>query len=151
VNQTEAEANCNRNGGHLAAYTSVEEQMEVERFFIDGGWLLPKYHIVYWMGLRQPVPGRWNFTDTTIPSPSFRTYSHWGTNVPENVSEPNNYRKDERCGVANVTEEFEGAWGWADYSCNETFAHVCRIMRGWPCCGLEALSPCSSPPLLPAC
>jgi hypothetical protein len=29
VNQSQAEANCNRNGGHLAAYTSLEEQMEV--------------------------------------------------------------------------------------------------------------------------
>jgi hypothetical protein len=135
VNQTQAEASCNRYGGHLAAYTSLEEQMEVESFFIDGGWLLPKYHLHYWMGLRQPAPGRWNFTDTTIPSPSFRTYSHWGTNVPSNVSEPNNYRNDERCGVANFTESFEGAWGWADYSCNETFISVCRIMRAWLCNG----------------
>jgi hypothetical protein len=27
VNQTQAEANCNQYGGHLAAYTSLEEQV----------------------------------------------------------------------------------------------------------------------------
>ena len=29
VNQTDAEANCNRYGGHLAAYTSIEEQVRL--------------------------------------------------------------------------------------------------------------------------
>jgi hypothetical protein len=110
--------------------------LQVERFFIDGGWLFPKKHIQYWIGLRQRAGNRWNFTDITITSPSFRTYSHWGTNVPSNTSEPNNYFGNERCGVANATEEFDGAWGWADHSCNQTFVHVCRIMRGWlrGCC-----------------
>ena len=30
VNQTVAEASCNRNGGHLAAFTQIEEQLELE-------------------------------------------------------------------------------------------------------------------------
>ncbi len=62
VNQSTAEANCNRHGGHLAAYTSPEEQQEVEQFFINGGWLFPKKHIHYWKGLRwgglQARPGQ---------------------------------------------------------------------------------------------
>jgi hypothetical protein len=104
--------------------------VEVERFFIDGGWLFPKKHINYWTGLRQRPANRWNFTDTTIPSPSFRTYSHWGDGGGVNeTAEPNNLRRDERCGVANWTQEFDGAWGWADWSCNATFVHICRIMR----------------------
>jgi hypothetical protein len=102
--------------------------MEVERFYIDGGWLFPKKHVNYWTGLRQRPANKWNFTDTTIPTPSFRTYSHWGDGGGNNT-EPNNMFGDERCGVANVTQAFDGAWGWADWKCNATFVHICRIMR----------------------
>ncbi len=45
VTQAVAEENCKRHGGHLAAYTSLEEQQEVENFFIDGAWLNPWRHI----------------------------------------------------------------------------------------------------------
>jgi hypothetical protein len=37
VNQTVAHANCNRNGGHLAAFTQLEEQLEVEKYYTDLG------------------------------------------------------------------------------------------------------------------
>ena len=119
----------------------VRVQVEVEQFFIDGGWLFPKYHINYWTGLRQRPGGRWNFTDTTIPSPSFRTYSNWGTDGATNLTEPQNQLGNERCGVANATMAIEGAWGWNDYPCNATFVHICRIMRGW----LHAAQPTGRP------
>jgi hypothetical protein len=51
VNQTVAQRTCNANGGHLAAYSSQEEQAEVENFYLQGGWILPVFHSTYWMGL----------------------------------------------------------------------------------------------------
>ena len=35
-NASEAEAHCNRQGGHLASYASMLEQSEVEQAFIAG-------------------------------------------------------------------------------------------------------------------
>ncbi len=98
-----------------------------------GGWLFPKKHIHYWMGLRWRNGNRWNYTDTTIPSPTFRTYSHWGSENSSQTQEPNSLRGAERCGVANYTQEFDGAWGWSDTMCNETYVQICRIMREWRC------------------
>jgi hypothetical protein len=43
---SEAEASCLENGGHLAAYASLDEQLEVERYFIDYGWWAPYYQKV---------------------------------------------------------------------------------------------------------
>jgi hypothetical protein len=59
VDSATAQENCKRNGGHLAAYISLEEQAEVEQFYIKRGFLLEKFHQVYWMGLRVGgAPGR---------------------------------------------------------------------------------------------
>jgi hypothetical protein len=52
VDSATAEESCKRNGGHLAAYISLEEQAEVEQFYIKRGFLLSKFHQVYWTGLR---------------------------------------------------------------------------------------------------
>ena len=52
VDSASAEESCKRNGGHLAAYISLEEQAEVEQFYIKRGFLLSKFHQVYWMGLK---------------------------------------------------------------------------------------------------
>ena len=52
VDQATAQEDCKRNGGHLAAYISLEEQAEVEQFYTKRGFLLPKFHQTYWMGLR---------------------------------------------------------------------------------------------------
>jgi hypothetical protein len=43
ANATEAEEACKRNGGHLAAFTSLEEQREVEQHYITNGFLFPKW------------------------------------------------------------------------------------------------------------
>ena len=51
VNQSVAQATCNANGGHLAAWSSQEEQAEVENFYLQGGWILPVFHSTYWMGM----------------------------------------------------------------------------------------------------
>ena len=49
--QAEAEAACKLANGHLATYTSMEEQEEVEQFFTEQGYLLPGCHRAYWLGL----------------------------------------------------------------------------------------------------
>jgi hypothetical protein len=52
VDSAAAEESCKRNGGHLAAYISLEEQAEVEHFYTTKGYLMPKFHQIYWTGLR---------------------------------------------------------------------------------------------------
>jgi hypothetical protein len=59
-----------------------------------------------------------------------------GQDPVTNSTEPNNLKLNERCGVANVTQAYDGAWGWSDTLCSETYVHICRIMRGWPCTNL---------------
>ena len=44
VTFAEGEQACRDNGGHLVAYLSLEEQLEIEKHFTDYGWWLPYYH-----------------------------------------------------------------------------------------------------------
>jgi hypothetical protein len=52
TDQASAEAACALSGGHLAAYTSAQEQNEVEQFYISQGYILPTFHKGYWIGLQ---------------------------------------------------------------------------------------------------
>jgi hypothetical protein len=57
VDQVTAEGQCQKDGGHLAAYVSAAEQAEVEKYYIDkvgrgSGPFLP------WKGCGQLAPGR---------------------------------------------------------------------------------------------
>ncbi len=36
----DAESSCQMSGGHIAAYTSLEEQADVEQYYEATGWLL---------------------------------------------------------------------------------------------------------------
>jgi hypothetical protein len=51
---------------------------------------------------------------------------------PINSREPNNMFPPEECAVANYTETFKRAWGWADVRCNDKFVYMCKTIRGWP-------------------
>jgi hypothetical protein len=42
---------CLQQGGHLASYSSLAEQAEVEGFYVQRGYLLPGFHKFYWMSL----------------------------------------------------------------------------------------------------
>ena len=42
--QSVAEQFCRDRGGHLASYASFQEQIEVEQWFVEQGFLLPDYH-----------------------------------------------------------------------------------------------------------
>ena len=134
VDQATAQEDCKRNGGHLAAYISLEEQAEVEQFYTKRGFLLPKFHQIYWMGLR--VNGsrpKFGWLDPTVDPPSYRTYSHWGTNATTNMTEPQEQTPPESCGAARYYLGFDTpfAWGWADEPCNQTYIFMCRITRAW--------------------
>jgi hypothetical protein len=93
VNQTVAEAACNRAGGHLAAFTSIDEQLEVEAYYTRKGWLFPCVGQSYWIGLVTKDAKTWPsfaWTDVMVPRPSGRTYLNWGSNPNTNNTEPDN-------------------------------------------------------------
>jgi hypothetical protein len=52
-----AEATCNSQGGHLAIYTSLAEQVEVEQYYVKQGYMFPTYTLSYWIGLRSNRTG----------------------------------------------------------------------------------------------
>ena len=71
----QGEAFCTSQGGHLVSYDSLQEQLEVEDYFIKKGYLIPSCHKNYWLGLTtqargaratgaqcrlQPCQGRWH-------------------------------------------------------------------------------------------
>ena len=47
----EAETYCQAQAGHLASFTALKDQQDVEAFLIDLGVLMPGYHTMYWIGL----------------------------------------------------------------------------------------------------
>jgi hypothetical protein len=46
---------------------------------------------------------------------------------PGNIPEPNSLVPGENCAVANATQTYEKAWGWADANCAQQFAFMCKI------------------------
>ncbi len=52
-------------------------------------------------------------------------YDHWGYYMPQNIIEPNDFNPHEHCVGANYTEAWDGAWGWADAQCSQTFPALC--------------------------
>jgi hypothetical protein len=48
----EAQTTCISRGGHLAFFTSLDEQTDVEAYYTGKGYLLEDYHQAYWLGLR---------------------------------------------------------------------------------------------------
>jgi hypothetical protein len=102
---------------------------QVEGFFVNGGFLLPKYHRNYWMGLRAVGPKNFNWIDPTMPKLSAAdSFRWWGMTKPDNLPEPNNYNGNELCAVGNYTEVRKNAWGWADTGCTSQYVSICRMM-----------------------
>lgn len=125
---------CNLLGGHLATFKSLEEQTEVEQFYISGGYLFPKFRNVYWMGLRlngTTEPRKYTWVDPTLEISEldqFTDYMHWGSSAGQ--QEPNNlYFPPEMCTAGNFTQTFEGAAGWADANCGMKYPIMCRLAR----------------------
>ncbi len=121
LTQPEAEAHCISQASHLATYLNVEEQVEVEAYYVQAGFLLPDFHKVYWMGLDSNVKDwpKFRWMDRAVPGPNDDTYRHWGKLLPDGVPEPNSKGY---CAVANFTTSYGGAAGWCDTDCNKTRA-----------------------------
>jgi hypothetical protein len=129
ANASEAETACQSYGsGHLASYTSLAEQQEVEALLIDSGWLLPGFHSAYWLGYQSNASYVSTFValDSSVKAKS--NYTNWGSYMPGNISEPNNLLyPPETCSVANHTQRANGTWRWSDTGCGLRFAYVCRM------------------------
>jgi hypothetical protein len=115
---------------------SIEEQVDVEHYFMSQGIMFPTYIKRYWIGLtaNSTRTGSYSFgwTDPSIPAPSTANYIHWGRVLPSNIAlEPDNHFTMENCGVANYTERFGGAFGWSDTQCNITAPFMCRTACEW--------------------
>lgn len=54
-------------------------------------------------------------------------YLHWGTYQPGSAREPNRLTGAEECGVANFSQAYGGAWGWADTPCSGLHASLCKL------------------------
>jgi hypothetical protein len=138
----EQQKKCNNMRGHLAAYTIITEQQEVERFYVDEGFLYPEFNVLYWFGLVSTAATwpsfRWQ--DKQFPAPNATTYRNWGTlkvELPEGTlayPEPNKYDSPlEVCSGANASEARVKSWGWADVKCDLNFTAICRIAKKGPC------------------
>ncbi len=121
-----AERACNDAGGHLAYYTSLAEQQEVEQYFVSSGVFYPTFTPAYWMGLRSSkmMWPTFEYLSYSVPAPDQDNYEHWAAS--DNWREPDNRAGGEYCGAANYTEIFSDAWGWADFNCTAAMPYICR-------------------------
>jgi hypothetical protein len=125
-----AERTCNVAGGHLAYFSDLEEQVQVETYFQMQGYLLPSFTPSYWIGLNATANTWPNFRwlSYSIPAPAFSSYEHWGR-TQEN-SEPNNAAGNEYCGAASSALAYQSAWGWSDNVCTTHMPFICRTDGG---------------------
>lgn len=90
--------------------------------------------MTYWTGLTATTWPQFGWTDRSLPALSEGdAYRHWGVYQPGRLAEPNNMLGSELCGLANATQGYNSAWGWADAQCSEPHIFICKISRG--CCG----------------
>ncbi len=61
--QAAAEASCQTQGAHLAVFVSDAEQADVEAYYRSSGWLFPKYHKSWYIGLNLNTSSAWVWTD----------------------------------------------------------------------------------------
>jgi hypothetical protein len=113
-------------GGNLVTYGTLAAQVEVEQVALARGPFRDKF---YWIGLRVGIFDKWpTFSWLSNGLSLNRTrYSHWGMFKPGTHMEPNNVYVPENCAGANVTEAYDGAWGWADNNCNMLAPFICQV------------------------
>jgi hypothetical protein len=135
-----AELACQKRGGHLATFTTLKEQQEVEMALVSGGYLKPNFHQFYWTGLKK-ISGSFQWSDYMFRGVmTAKHYQNWGTYKPGGFKEP--YTAGgvaEDCGGSNFTQSVNGVWGWSSAACSASYVSVCRVQRK-----------CTRPPLLRA-
>jgi hypothetical protein len=92
------------------------------------GGLLPGYHTFYWLGLTTESWPVFHWTDQSPMNGSILEQGHWGYFMPQNIREPNNIYLNEDCVGANLTQVYDGAWGWSDTQCSQRWPALCRIV-----------------------
>jgi hypothetical protein len=141
MEQELAQLACNDLGGHLATFTSLEEQVDVEGYYINWGLMFPTYTPSYWIGAESAFDlwptFYWKQRSFSGPTDG-RSYNHFG------ADEPNNRGYQEYCTVANYTLNYMGANGWSDTLCTAKFPYMCRISG-------RLAAPPTTPARLPAC
>jgi hypothetical protein len=69
----EAEAACRGLTAHLASYSSLAQQAEVEQHYLAAGLLLPTFSPHYWLGLAAQNISQWplfNWAEPDLPAPT---------------------------------------------------------------------------------
>jgi hypothetical protein len=113
-------------GGNLVTYGSLAKQQEVEGVMLGRGAFRDKF---YWIGLRVGPFDKWptfSWLSNGLTLNQTR-YHHWGVYKPGTTLEPNNVFVPENCAGANLTEAYDGAWGWADSNCNMLAPFICQL------------------------
>lgn len=123
--------------------TLPQEQIEVESFYVNSGYISPEAAVFYWFGMFSTAatwPG-FKWQDASFGTPTAANYTNWGVLVvpqPGGAAlafpEPNRYESQlELCAGCNATELRRGAWGWADARCDLNFTAMCRAVKRGPC------------------
>jgi hypothetical protein len=116
MTQPAAEAYCQTQGGHLAAYRSAAQQRQVEQAFVGDGYLLPFFHAAYHVGLEK-AGASWNYTDFFYRS---SRYQPWATGRPSGAGV---------CAVANTRTLRNGIYVFNDGDCATQRPFICLIHR----------------------
>jgi hypothetical protein len=126
-NASVAHTYCTTNGGHLVAWGSLEEQADVEQYYINAGFLLPTFHKQYHIGLRVDTRPSFKWTEPYYSLQEEGAYLHWG--MDGRSPEPNNQQPPEDCGAATARQAYDSAWGWSDVNCTRRLIFMCKILR----------------------
>ena len=81
----------------------------------------------YWLGLKVTARPSFGWLDPVAPPLDTDAYQHWGQLDGMQVEPNNRELPPEDCVVANVSQAYGGAWGWADVNCGFSFISICKI------------------------
>jgi hypothetical protein len=119
LTQRQAQAVCSSQGAQLASFESRDEQVEVEQYFSQNGYLLPSFHKTYWLGLTAVTWPIYSWSDRSLAV----AYTNWGNQQPNRSPSPG------LCAYANFTMSMGSppAWGWDDTDCEtSTSVFICK-------------------------
>lgn len=125
LNFSAAEAECSRIGGHLASFSSIDEAVDVEQYYIQQGFLFPEFNQYYWLGLNSSADtGSYKWIGPDVPPTP--AYNGWATGQPA--------ANQGMCGAGAAARNVGGTWGWMNRQCSTRYVSVCRINREqrWP-------------------
>lgn len=103
---------------------------EVERFFINNGWLIGPYHQSYWMGLTGEGAAWPQFKYINKDAFDATSYKHWGIEKTQAGVSLNPNNAGAQCVTSDFSLAYGGGWGWNDVDCaTVTTTAICKIPR----------------------